>query len=261
MDGSAGPFVFLIQSAGIEEQNAAKKFIRIKRKVTVEDGDKVASFLPFDGFKVSFTIDFDQPVFRGRSAHVELDFSSATFVDDISQARTFGFMQEIEYLRSKGLARGGSVDNAIVVDEYRILNQDGLRYDDEFVRHKVLDAIGDLSLIGAPLMGHYHAFKSGHLMNKLLIYKLLTDRSAWSLVGMNELQQLQDMAQQLGQCSQCMQDGQMQDAADMLQQMQGDLSDLQQQLDEVICQMEDLQSKLEQQARNDDDSKNDAMEE
>ncbi|MEM9315541.1 MAG: UDP-3-O-acyl-N-acetylglucosamine deacetylase, partial [Pseudomonadota bacterium] len=130
MDGSAGPFVFLIQSAGIEEQPAAKKFIRIKRPVTVEDGDKKASFLPFDGFKVSFSIDFDHPVFRDRKAHAEIDFSSTSFVKEISRARTFGFMHEIEYLRSKGLARGGSVDNAIVVDEYRILNQDGLRYDD-----------------------------------------------------------------------------------------------------------------------------------
>ena len=131
MDGSAAPFVFLIQSAGIEEQNAAKKFIRVKRKVTVEDGDKVASFLPFDGFKVAFTIDFDHPVFRDRTAHADVDFSTTSFVKEISRARTFGFMHEIEYLRSKGLARGGSVDNALVVDEYRILNQDGLRDEDE----------------------------------------------------------------------------------------------------------------------------------
>ena len=182
MDGSAGPFVFLIQSAGIEEQNAPKKFIRIKRKVTVEDGDKVASFLPFDGFKVSFTIDFDHPVFRDRTAHADVDFSTTSFVKEISRARTFGFMHEIEYLRSKGLARGGSVDNAIVVDEYRILNQDGLRYDDEFVRHKVLDAIGDLYLLGNSLIGEYRAYKSGHALNNASVRALLAQHDAWEMV-------------------------------------------------------------------------------
>lgn len=182
MDGSAGPFVFLIQSAGIEEQGAAKKFIRIKRKVTVEDGDKVASFLPFDGFKVSFTIDFDHPVFRDRTAHAEVDFSSTSFVKEISRARTFGFMHEIEYLRSKGLARGGSVDNAIVVDEYRILNQDGLRYDDEFVRHKVLDAIGDLYLLGNSLIGEFRAYKSGHALNNASLRALIAQPDAWEVV-------------------------------------------------------------------------------
>ncbi|RLQ23733.1 UDP-3-O-acyl-N-acetylglucosamine deacetylase [Seongchinamella sediminis] len=182
MDGSAGPFVFLLQSAGIEEQNAPKKFIRIKRKVTVEDGDKVASFLPFDGFKVSFTIDFDHPVFRDRSAHAEVDFSSTSFVKEISRARTFGFMHEIEYLRSKGLARGGSVDNAIVVDEYRILNQDGLRYDDEFVRHKVLDAIGDLYLLGNSLIGEFRAYKSGHALNNASLRALIAQPDAWEVV-------------------------------------------------------------------------------
>ena len=182
MDGSAGPFVFLIQSAGIEEQNAPKKFIRIKRKVTVEDGDKVASFLPFDGFKVSFTIDFDHPVFRDRTAHADVDFSSTSFVKEISRARTFGFMHEIEYLRSKGLARGGSVDNAIVVDEYRILNQDGLRYDDEFVRHKVLDAIGDLYLLGNGLIGEFRAYKSGHALNNASLRALIAQPDAWEVV-------------------------------------------------------------------------------
>ncbi|MEH6585376.1 MAG: UDP-3-O-acyl-N-acetylglucosamine deacetylase [Halioglobus sp.] len=182
MDGSAGPFVFLIQSAGIEEQNAAKKFIRIKRKVTVEDGDKVASFLPFDGFKVAFTIDFDHPVFRDRTAHADVDFSTTSFVKEISRARTFGFMHEIEYLRSKGLARGGSVDNAIVVDEYRILNQDGLRYDDEFVRHKVLDAIGDLYLLGNSLIGEFRAYKSGHALNNASLRALIAQPDAWEVV-------------------------------------------------------------------------------
>ena len=182
MDGSAGPFVFLIQSAGIEEQNAAKRFIRIKRKVTVEDGDKVASFLPFDGFKVSFTINFDHPVFRDRTAHAEVDFSSTSFVKEVSRARTFGFMHEIEYLRSQGLAQGGSVDNAIVVDEYRILNQDGLRYDDEFVKHKVLDAIGDLYLLGHSLIGEFRAYKSGHALNNASLRALIAQPDAWEMV-------------------------------------------------------------------------------
>ena len=182
MDGSAGPFVFLIQSAGIEEQNAPKKFIRIKRPITVEDDDKVASFLPFDGFKVSFTIDFDHPVFRDRTAHAEVDFSTTSFVKEVSRARTFGFMHEIEYLRSKGLARGGSVDNAIVVDEYRILNQDGLRYDDEFVKHKVLDAIGDLYLLGHSLIGEFRAHKSGHALNNASLRALIAQTDAWEMV-------------------------------------------------------------------------------
>ena len=182
MDGSAGPFVFLIQSAGIEEQNAPKKFIRIKRAVTVKDGDKVASFLPFDGFKVSFTIDFDHPVFKDRVGHAELDFSSTSFVKEVIRARTFGFMHEIEYLRSKGLAQGGSVDNAIVVDEYRILNEDGLRYEDEFVKHKVLDAIGDLYLLGTSLIGEFKAHKSGHGLNNVSLRALIKDTDAWEWV-------------------------------------------------------------------------------
>ncbi len=182
MDGSAGPFVFLIQSAGIEEQNAPKKFIRIKRPVTVEDGDKVASFLPFDGFKVSFTIDFDHPVFRDHTAHAEVDFSTTSFVKEVSRARTFGFMHDFEYLRSKGLARGGSVDNAIVVDEFRILNQDGLRYDDEFVKHKVLDAIGDLYLLGHSLIGEFRAYKSGHGLNNNSLRTLIAQTDAWEMV-------------------------------------------------------------------------------
>ncbi|MFT6956349.1 MAG: UDP-3-O-[3-hydroxymyristoyl] N-acetylglucosamine deacetylase [Halieaceae bacterium] len=186
MDGSAGPFVFLIQSAGIEEQNAPKKFIRIKRPVSVEQDDKVASFLPFDGFKVSFTIDFDHPVFRDRTAHAEVDFSSTSFVKEISRARTFGFMHELEYMRSKGLARGGSVDNAIVVDEYRILNQDGLRYDDEFVKHKVLDAIGDLYLLGYSLIGEFRAHKSGHALNNASLRALIAQPDAWEMVTFDD---------------------------------------------------------------------------
>ncbi len=186
MDGSAGPFVFLLQSAGIEEQDAAKKFIRIKKEVTVRHGEKVASFLPFDGFKVSFAIDFDHPVFRGRKVDATIDFSTTSFVKEISRARTFGFMHEIEYLRSQGLARGGSVDNAIVVDEYRILNEDGLRYEDEFVKHKVLDAIGDLYLLGNSLIGEYRAYKSGHALNNAVLRALIAQPDAWEVVTYEE---------------------------------------------------------------------------
>ena len=153
MDGSAGPFVFLIQSAGLEEQDAPKKFIRILREVTVEDGDKRATFVPFEGFKVTFEIDFDHPVFRNRTQSASVDFSSTSFVKEVSRARTFGFMSDIEYLRKHNLALGGSVENAIVVDADGVLNEDGLRYEDEFVKHKILDAIGDLYLLGNRLIG------------------------------------------------------------------------------------------------------------
>ncbi len=186
MDGSAGPFVFLLQSAGIEEQTVPKRFIRILKEVEVKDGDKVARFLPFDGFKVSFSIDFDHPVFHGRTADAVMDFSTTSFVKEISRARTFGFMHEFEYLRSKGLARGGSVDNAIVVDEYRVLNEDGLRYEDEFVKHKVLDAIGDLYLLGNSLIGEFKAHKSGHGLNNALLRALLAQEDAWELVTYEE---------------------------------------------------------------------------
>ena len=182
MDGSAGPFVFLLQSAGIEEQSAAKKFIRIKREIRIEDGDKFASFLPRNGFKVSFTIDFDHPVFRGRPACAEVDFCSTSFVREVSRARTFGFMHEMETLRSQGLAQGGSVDNAIVVDDFRIVNEDGLRYEDEFVRHKVLDAIGDLYLLGNSLIGEFKAHKSGHALNNMLLRELIAQPDAWEVV-------------------------------------------------------------------------------
>lgn len=182
MDGSAGPFVFLIQSAGIQEQSAAKKFLRIKKPITVEEGDKVASFLPFNGFKVSFTIDFDHPVFQGRNLTSSVDFSSTSFVKEVSRARTFGFMHEIEYLRSKGLVQGGSVDNAIVIDQYRILNEGGLRYEDEFVKHKILDAIGDLYLLGTSVIGEFRAFKSGHSLNNKSLRHLMTQKDAWEMV-------------------------------------------------------------------------------
>lgn len=187
MDGSAGPFVFLIQSAGIEEQKAPKQFIRIKRPFTVKDGDKVATFLPFNGFKMAFTIDFDHPVFRDRATHAEIDFSSTSFVKEVSRARTFGFMHEIEYLRSKGLAQGGSLDNAIVIDEYRILNEDGLRYEDEFVKHKMLDAIGDLYLLGYSLIGEFRAYKSGHALNNISLRALIAERDAWEMVTFEEV--------------------------------------------------------------------------
>ena len=182
MDGSAAPFVFLLQSAGLVEQHAPKKFIRVKREVTVTDGDKSAKFLPLEGFKISFGIDFDHPVFKHRAATTEIDFSTTSFVREISRARTFGFVEEIEYLRSKGLARGGSMDNAIVIDDYKVLNNDGLRYEDEFVKHKVLDAIGDLYLLGYSLIGEYQAFKSGHALNNQALRTLISQKDAWEMV-------------------------------------------------------------------------------
>jgi UDP-3-O-[3-hydroxymyristoyl] N-acetylglucosamine deacetylase len=182
MDGSAGPFVFLIQSAGIEEQSAAKQFVRIKRSVAVEDGDKWARLEPFDGFKVSFSIDFDHPLFDETIKFAEVDFSTTSFVKEVSRARTFGFLKEVEMLREKDLALGGSLQNAVVIDDYRVLNEDGLRYEDEFVRHKILDAIGDLYLLGHGLIGAFHGHKSGHALNNRLLQRLLADKSAWELV-------------------------------------------------------------------------------
>lgn len=186
MDGSAGPFVFLLQSAGIQEQNAPKKFIRIKEDVTVTDGDKTATFKPYDGFKVSFTIDFDHPVFKSRSQTASIDFSSTSFVKEVSRARTFGFMRDVEYLRSQNLALGGSVDNVVVVDDYRILNEDGLRYHDEFVKHKMLDAIGDLYLLGHSLIGQFVGHKSGHELNNKLVRMLLANEKLWEIVTFEE---------------------------------------------------------------------------
>lgn len=182
MDGSAGPFVFLIQSAGIEEQNAAKRFIRIKKTVEVQDGDKWARFEPYDGFKIGFTIDFRHPAFKRSASRVEIDFSTTSFVKEVSRARTFGFMKDLEYMRDRNLALGGSLDNAIVLDEYRVINEDGLRFDDEFVRHKILDAIGDLYLLGHGIIGAYQAYKSGHGLNNQLLRALLADASAWEIV-------------------------------------------------------------------------------
>jgi UDP-3-O-[3-hydroxymyristoyl] N-acetylglucosamine deacetylase len=186
MDGSAGPFVFLVQSAGIEEQNVPKQFIRIKKPIILEDGDKWAKFEPFDGFKVSFTIDFEHPAFTGRPQQVEVDFSSTSFVREVSRARTFGFMKDIEKLRENNLALGGSMDNAIVVDDYRVLNEDGLRYEDEFVRHKVLDAIGDLYLLGYSLVGAFSGHKSGHEVNNKLLRALLAQEDAWELISFED---------------------------------------------------------------------------
>jgi UDP-3-O-[3-hydroxymyristoyl] N-acetylglucosamine deacetylase len=186
MDGSAGPFVFLLQSAGIQEQSSAKKYIRIKKKLRLEDGDKWAQFQPLDGFKVSFTIDFDHPVIKNAVQVATVDFSTTSFVKEVSRARTFGFMHDLEALRNAGLARGGSLDNAIVMDNYHILNEDGLRYEDEFVKHKVLDAIGDLYLLGHPLIGEFSAHKSGHELNNRLLRKLIDDESAFEVVSFDD---------------------------------------------------------------------------
>lgn len=179
MDGSAAPFVFLLQSGGIEEQNAAKRYIRVLRPVRVEDGDKWAEIVPHNGFRLSFRIEFNHPVLRGSAQALTFDFAEDSYCQDISRARTFGFMSDVEYLRSHGLALGGTLDNAIVMDEFRVLNADGLRYADEFVKHKVLDAMGDLYLSGHPLLGAFTAYKSGHGLNNVLLRALMDDAEAW----------------------------------------------------------------------------------
>ncbi len=189
MDGSAGPFVFLIQSAGIAEQSAPKRFIRIKQNIQVDDGDKWARFEPFEGFKVSFGIEFNHPTFRNSTQNASVDFSTTSFVKEVSRARTFGFMGDLEALRAAGLARGGGLDNAIVMDDYRILNDDGLRYEDEFVKHKVLDAIGDLYLLGHPLIGAFSAHKSGHSLNNCLLRQLVANQQAWELITYDETEE------------------------------------------------------------------------
>lgn len=186
LDGSASPFVFLIQSAGIEEQNAAKKFIRVKAPVEVRDGDKWARFDPYDGYRLSFSIIFDHPAIAKSAQKAEMDFAEHSYVREVARARTFGFMQEVEWLRENGLALGGGLENAIVLDEYRVLNADGLRYTDEFVKHKILDAIGDLYLLGHPLLAAFTAHKSGHGLNNLLARELLARRDAWDLVSFEE---------------------------------------------------------------------------
>jgi UDP-3-O-[3-hydroxymyristoyl] N-acetylglucosamine deacetylase len=187
MDGSAGPFVFLLQSAGIEEQKAPKRFIRILESLQVEDGDKWARFDPYDGFKVNFEIEFNHPTFKKHSQVASMDFSTTSFLREISRARTFGFMRDLESLRARNLALGGNMDNAIVLDDYRVLNEDGLRYEDEFVKHKILDAIGDLYLLGHSLIGQFSGFKSGHALNHKLLHNLMATKSAWEEVTFESL--------------------------------------------------------------------------
>ena len=182
MDGSAAPFVFLIQSAGVEQQSSPKRFFRIKRTVEVSDGDKWARFEPFEGFKLEFSIAFDHPAFERSAQSASVDFAQTSYVKEVARARTFGFIQEVEALRDSGLALGGSMENAIVVDEYRVLNVEGLRYGDEFVKHKLLDAIGDLYLVGHPLIGAFAAHKSGHALNNRLLRATLALRDAWEVV-------------------------------------------------------------------------------
>ena len=182
MDGSAGPFVFLIQSAGVAEQDAPKRFIRITRPVEVTEGDKVARFEPYDGFKLGFTVKFDHPMIPASQSRAEVDFSTGAYIQEVARARTFGFMRDLEYMLERNLGLGGSMDNAIVLDEFRVLNEDGLRYTDEFVRHKILDAIGDLYLAGRPILGAYEGFKSGHALNNKLVRALLAETSAWEEV-------------------------------------------------------------------------------
>ncbi len=186
MDGSSAPFVFLLQSAGIAEQNALKRFVRIRKPVRVENDDKWAEFKPYNGYKVSLSIDFDHPIFKKHTQSASIDFSTTSFVKQVSRARTFGFLRDIEALRAHNLTLGGTMDNAIVLDDYRVLNEDGLRYEDEFVRHKILDAIGDLYLLGHSLLGEFSGYKSGHAMNNQLVRALLSDESAWEIVTFDD---------------------------------------------------------------------------
>ena len=182
MDGSAGPFVFLLQSAGVAEQNAPKRFIRIKHPVEARDDDKIARFTPYDGFRLGFTVVFDHPMIPASQSRAEVEFSTAAYIREVARARTFGFMRDLEYMRERNLGLGGSMDNAIVLDEFRVLNDDGLRYADEFVRHKILDAVGDLYLAGHPILGAYEGFKSGHALNNKLVRALLATPTAWEEV-------------------------------------------------------------------------------
>ncbi|HEX7036070.1 MAG TPA: UDP-3-O-acyl-N-acetylglucosamine deacetylase [Pseudomonadales bacterium] len=182
MDGSAAPFVFLIQSAGIEEQDALKKFVRIRKKVVYSQGDVRAEIAPYDGFHIEYTLLYDHPVFRKHTKRAAVEFSTMAFVKEVSRARTFGFLADYEKLRAMNLARGGSLDNAVVVDDYRILNDEGLRLTDEFAKHKILDAIGDLYLLGHSMIGAFSGYKSGHASNNALLRKLLADRDAWEIV-------------------------------------------------------------------------------
>lgn len=182
LDGSAAPFVFLLQSVGFELQDAPKRFLRVKKPVEYVEGDKSVRLLPYDGFKLSFAIRFNHPAIDGTATEVTVDFASQSYSRDVARARTFGFVQDLEVLIGMGLAQGGSLDNAIVLDEYKVLNPDGLRYDDEFVKHKVLDAIGDLYICGHPLLAHYVANKAGHALNNQILRVLLEDKEAWEIV-------------------------------------------------------------------------------
>lgn len=190
MDGSAGPFAFLIQSAGIAEQSAAKRFLRVLKTVEVRDEDRWVRFEPHEGFRVRFTIDFDHPVIRSRACQADVDFSTTSYLKEVARARTFGFMRDIEFLRRRNLVLGGSLDNAVVLDDYRVLNENGLRCDDEFVKHKVLDAIGDLYLCGCNPIGLFHGHKSGHELNNQLMRTLLADASAWEEVVFDDPESL-----------------------------------------------------------------------
>ena len=190
MDGSAGPFVFLIQSAGIEEQNAPKRFLKIKRKIKVKDGDRWVSVSPHNGFKVTFTIDFDHPVFHNLPQTSTIDFVHTSFIKEVSRARTFGLLSDYERLRSSNLALGCSLDNVVVVDEYRVVNEDGLRYSDEFVKHKMLDAVGDLYLLGCNVIGSFNGYKSGHALNNKLLNALLATKDAWEVVTFDDAKQV-----------------------------------------------------------------------
>ncbi|MBS0338085.1 MAG: UDP-3-O-acyl-N-acetylglucosamine deacetylase [Proteobacteria bacterium] len=183
MDGSAAPFVFLIQAAGIEEQPAPKRFVRVKRRIEVAEGDKWARLDPYDGYKLSFSIVFNHPVIDKSNQSVTVDFAETSYLKEIARARTFGFMQDVEQLREDGLALGGGLDNAVVLDEYRVLNAEGLRFGDEFIRHKVLDAIGDLYLMGKPLLAAFSAHKSGHALNNRLLRELIAHPDAWEVVS------------------------------------------------------------------------------
>ena len=189
MDGSAAPFVFLIQSAGIREQNAPKRYIKILKPIQIEEKGKFVKFSPYNGYKVSFTIDFDHPVFNHRPQTATFDFSAKSYVKEVCRARTFGFLSDYEKLRECDLAKGGSLDNAVVVDDYRVLNEDGLRFDDEFVKHKVLDAIGDLYLLGSGLIGAFEGYKSGHELNNKLLRKLIAQQDAWEYTHADAAQQ------------------------------------------------------------------------
>ncbi|MBU6436390.1 MAG: UDP-3-O-acyl-N-acetylglucosamine deacetylase [Betaproteobacteria bacterium] len=190
LDGSSASFVFLLQTAGIEEQNAPRRFIRVKKAVEVREGEgaerKLARLEPHLGYKLTFEIDFGHPAIDGTGQSVTFDFATQSYAREIARARTFGFTHEVEFLRTNGLGRGGSMDNAIVMDEYRVLNSDGLRYDDEFVKHKILDAIGDLAVAGMPLLGAYSAHRSGHALNNRLLRALLADESAYDVITLDD---------------------------------------------------------------------------